>query len=342
MINPNFKIAVFDAKPYDRQFFDEINKKYNYHITYFEEKLRSQTTKLTVGYDAICAFVNDDLGADVINSLHENGIKLIAMRCTGYNNVDLMTACKKDIPVIHVPQYSPNAIAEYSFGLIMTLNRKINHAYNRVRDGNFSINGFLGFDLYKKTIGIIGTGKIGKTFAKLMQGFDIKIIAYDISPDDKAAKELNIKYVDLNTLFKESDIISLYCPLTHQNTHMINNEAISNMKNGVMIINTSRGKLIDSNALIGGLKSGKIAAAGLDVYEEETDYFFEDKSDTIITDDTLARLMTFKNVIITSHQAFFTKEAVYNIVSTVMKSFDNFIHGRNQDNIININCLIKK
>ena len=342
MNNPNFKVAVFDTKPYDRQFFDEANKNYGYSITYFEEKLRPQTAKLTIGYDAICAFVNDNLNADVINCLHDNGVKLIAMRCTGYNNVDLISACKANIPVVHVPHYSPNAIAEYSLALLMTLNRKINHAYNRVRDGNFSINGFIGFDLCNKTIGVIGTGKIGKTFIKLLQGFDVNIIAYDIYPDIDFAKKFNVEYVTLDELFKRSEIISLYCPLTTQNTHMINDDTIKQMKDGVVIINTSRGKLIDSNSLINGLKSGKISAAGLDVYEEETDYFFEDKSDTIITDDILARLMTFKNVIITSHQAFFTKEAVHNIVNTVMVSIDKFINQKQLDNIININCLLKK
>ncbi len=338
MNDKDFRIAVFDTKPYDRFFFEEENKKYGFDITYFEAKLRPRTANLTAGFDAVCAFVNDELDEQVMDQLHKNGVKLVAMRCAGYNNVNLQAACKFGIQVVRVPQYSPYAVAEYALALLMTLNRKVHRAYNRVREGNFSISGLMGFDLRGKTIGVIGTGKIGRTFIGLLCGFGMRVLAYDPYPNPDHARELNFEYVPLETVFRESDIISLHCPLTPENHHMINDETIAMMKNGIVLINTSRGRLIHSVALVNGLKSGRIGAAGLDVYEEETDYFFEDRSDRAVLDDILARLMTFPNVIVSSHQAFFTAEAERNIAGTTMKSFGDFAAGRTLENSICLHC----
>ena len=334
----DFRIAVFDTKPYDRAFFDEENRKYGYDITYFEAKLRPRTVNVTAGFDAVCAFVNDELDAEVMEQLGKNGVKLVAMRCAGYNNVNLKAACEHGIPVVRVPQYSPCAVAEYALALLMTLNRKVHRAYNRVREGNFSIIGLMGFDLRGKTMGVVGTGKIGRTFIGLLRGFGMRVLAYDPYPNPDQARELNFEYVPLETLFRESDIISLHCPLTPENTHMIDARSIAMMKKGIVLINTSRGRLIDSAALVNGLKSGQIGAAGLDVYEEETDYFFEDRSDRAVLDDILARLMTFPNVIVSSHQAFFTTEAERNIAETTMKSIDDFANGRQLEDSICLNC----
>ncbi len=338
MTHQDFKIALFDAKPYDRFFFDSINAKYEFSLTYFEEKLRPQTAPLAAGFDAVCAFVNDDLSEQTIETLSQNGVKMIAMRCAGYNNVNLKAACERGIPVVRVPQYSPYAVAEYALGLLMTLNRKIHRAYNRVRESNFSINGLMGFDLRGKTVGVIGTGKIGRVFIGLLQGFGMNVLAYDLYPNAAAADELHFQYVDLDTLFRNSDIISLHCPLTPENTHLINEKTISEMRPGVVIINTSRGKLIDTAALIDGLKTGQVGAAGLDVYEEETDYFFEDRSSDVMQDDVLARLTTFPNVIVSSHQAFFTQEAESNIAQTTMESLAAFAEGRKLEDAICLNC----
>lgn len=332
------KVAVFDTKPYDRSFFEKENEKYGFDITFFEAKLRPQTANLAAGFDVVCAFVNDELTDAVIEQLDKNGVGLIAMRCAGYNNVNLKTACEHGIPVVRVPQYSPYAVAEYALGLLMTLNRKIHRAYNRVREGNFAISGLMGFDLRGKTIGVVGTGKIGRTFAELLRGFGVRILAYDLYPNEKIEEEIGLKYVPLDELFRECDVISLHCPLTPENVYMINADAIAGMKDGVILLNTSRGKLIDSSALIDGLKSGKIGAAGLDVYEEETDYFFEDRSDSVVLDDVLARLMTFSNVIVTSHQAFFTVEAETNIVETTMSSIASFARGEKLQDAICLNC----
>lgn len=338
MTHQDFKIAVFDAKPYDRLFFDAENKKYGFDLTYFEEKLRPQTAALAAGFDAVCAFVNDDLSEPTIETLFQNGVKMIALRCAGYNNVNLKAACERGIPVVRVPQYSPYAVAEYALGLLMTLNRKIHRAYNRVRESNFSINGLMGFDLRGKTVGVIGTGKIGRVFIGLLQGFGMNVLAYDLYPNNAAADELHFQYVDLDILFRNSDVISLHCPLTPENTHLINEKTISEMKPGVVIINTSRGKLIDTAALIDGLKTGQVGAAGLDVYEEETDYFFEDRSSDVMQDDALARLTTFPNVIVSSHQAFFTQEAESNIAQTTMESLAAFAEGRKLEDAICLNC----
>lgn len=322
-----YKIAFFGAKPYDIASFDKVNEKYNYDIRYYKGHLNPNNVVLTQDTDAVCIFVNDTADAAVIDAMVNNGVKLLALRCAGFNNVDLKAA-KGKLPVVRVPAYSPYAVAEYSLALMLSLNRKIHRAYWRTRDGNFSLNGLMGFDMHGKTIGIIGTGKIAKILIRLLKGFGMRILAYDLYPDMKFAGEEGISYVSLDELYRESDIISLHCPLTDQTKYMIDKDSIDKMKEGVMIINTGRGQLINTNDLIEGLKEKKIAAAGLDVYEEEGEYFYEDKSDKIIDDDVLARLLSFNNVIVTSHQAFFTKEALHNIAETTLQNIDDFRHHR--------------
>ena len=318
-----YKIAFFGAKPYDIASFDKVNEKYNYDIRYYKGHLNPNNVVLTQDTDVVCIFVNDTADAAVIDAMVDNGVKLLALRCAGFNNVDLKAA-KGKLPVVRVPAYSPYAVAEYSLALMLSLNRKIHRAYWRTRDGNFSLNGLMGFDMHGKTIGIIGTGKIARILIRLLKGFGMRILAYDLYPDMKFAGEEGISYVSLDELYRESDIISLHCPLTDQTKYMIDKDSIDKMKEGVMIINTGRGQLINSNDLIDGLKEKKIAAAGLDVYEEEGEYFYEDKSDKIIDDDELARLLTFNNVIVTSHQAFFTKEALHNIAETTLQNIEDF------------------
>ena len=315
-----YKIAFFGAKPYDIASFDKVNEKYNYDIRYYKGHLNPNNVVLTQDTDAVCIFVNDTADAAVIDAMVDNGVKLLALRCAGFNNVDLKAA-KGKLPVVRVPPY---AVAEYSLALMLSLNRKIHRAYWRTRDGNFSLNGLMGFDMHGKTIGIIGTGKIAKILIRLLKGFGMRILAYDLYPDMKFAGEEGISYVSLDELYRESDIISLHCPLTDQTKYMIDKDSIDKMKEGVMIINTGRGQLINTNDLIEGLKEKKIAAAGLDVYEEEGEYFYEDKSDKIIDDDVLARLLSFNNVIVTSHQAFFTKEALHNIAETTLQNIEDF------------------
>ena len=318
-----YKIAFFGAKPYDIASFDKVNEKYNYDIRYYKGHLNPNNVVLTQDTDVVCIFVNDTADAAVIDAMVDNGVKLLALRCAGFNNVDLKAA-KGKLPVVRVPAYSPYAVAEYSLALMLSLNRKIHRAYWRTRDGNFSLNGLMGFVMHGKTIGIIGTGKIAKILIRLLKGFGMRILAYDLYPDMKFAGEEGISYVSLDELYRESDIISLHCPLTDQTKYMIDKDSIDKMKEGVMIINTGRGQLINTNDLIEGLKEKKIAAAGLDVYEEEGEYFYEDKSDKIIDDDVLARLLSFNNVIVTSHQAFFTKEALHNIAETTLQNIEDF------------------
>ena len=318
-----YKIAFFGAKPYDIASFDKVNEKYNYDIRYYKGHLNPNNVVLTQDTDVVCIFVNDTADAAVIDAMVDNGVKLLALRCAGFNNVDLKAA-KGKLPVVRVPAYSPYAVAEYSLALMLSLNRKIHRAYWRTRDGNFSLNGLMGFDMHGKTIGIIGTGKIARILIRLLKGFGMRILAYDLYPDMKFAGEEGISYVSLDELYRESDIISLHCPLTDQTKYMIDKDSIDKMKEGVMIINTGRGQLINTNDLIEGLKEKKIAAAGLDVYEEDGEYFYEDKSDKIIDDDVLARLLSFNNVIVTSHQAFFTKEALHNIAETTLQNIEDF------------------
>ena len=318
-----YKIAFFGAKPYDIASFDKVNEKYNYDIRYYKGHLNPNNVVLTQDTDVVCIFVNDTADAAVIDAMVDNGVKLLALRCAGFNNVDLKAA-KGKLPVVRVPAYSPYAVPEYSLALMLSLKRKIHSPYWRTPDGNISLNGLMGFDMHGKTIGIIGTGKIAKILIRLLKGFGMRILAYDLYPDMKFAGEEGISYVSLDELYRESDIISLHCPLTDQTKYMIDKDSIDKMKEGVMIINTGRGQLINTNDLIEGLKEKKIAAAGLDVYEEEGEYFYEDKSDKIIDDDVLARLLSFNNVIVTSHQAFFTKEALHNIAETTLQNIEDF------------------
>ena len=315
------RIIFFDIKDYDREFFE------NYEMSFFKSRLSLENVHLTKGYDVVCAFTNDDIGKETIDAMAENGVRLLAMRCAGFNNVSL-----KDIhnrfKVVRVPAYSPHAIAEYTVGLILAVNRKINKAYVRTREGNFSINGLMGVDLYGKTAGIIGTGKIGQILIKILKGFDMKVIAYDLFPNQKVAEELGFEYVSLDELYANSDIISLNCPLTKDTQYMINRRSMLKMKDGVILVNTGRGQLIDSADLVEALKDKKVGAVALDVYEEEEDYFFEDKSTQVIEDDILGRLLSFYNVLITSHQAYFTKEAVEAITVTTLNNIKDFIEGK--------------
>ncbi len=333
----NRKIAFFDAKPYDQKSFNETNRNYGFDISYFDAKLTSQTSNLAAGYAGVCVFVNDDINADVIESLVKSSVKIIGLRCAGYNNVDFKAAFEK-IHVVRVPAYSPYAVAEHAVAMMLTLNRKTHKAYLRTREGNFSINGLLGFDMFGKTAGIIGTGKIAKCLIAILKGFGMNILAYDPHPDQMWAESAGLRYVALEELYSASDIVSLHCPLTPDTSHLINRTAIEMMKPGVMIINTGRGKLIDTVALIEGLKSGRIGSAGLDVYEEENDYFFEDRSTELIADDVLARLLTFPNVLVTSHQAFFTGEALRNIAETTLFNFREFFDGGYLANEICYRC----
>lgn len=331
------RIAFYDTKPYDRESFEVINKDYGFTIDFFESRLNPVSARLAEGHDVVCAFVNDDLGRETIEELIRQKVKLIAMRCAGFNNVDLEAACGK-LEVVRVPKYSPYAVAEYTLGMLLCLNRCLHRAFCRIRENNFSINGFLGFDLHGKTIGIIGTGKIGMTFAEVLQGFGVRILACDPYPNRDTAATLHMEYVSLDVLYRESDIISLHCPLTPENLHLINAGSIGMMKKGVIILNTSRGKLVDTKALIKALKQGKVGGAGLDVYEEEADYFFEDRSGKAIDDDVLARLLTFPNVLVTSHQAFFTREAMENIAEITLGNIRDFAAGETLRNSICRDC----
>ncbi len=316
------KVTFFSAKDYDKESFEKAELRDAVDITYLETRLSPDTYKLAEGSDVVCVFVNDDLNAYVIDKLYEMGVKLIALRCAGYNNVDIEHAFGK-LHVVRVPAYSPYAVAEHAIALLLTSIRRIHKAYIRTKDFNFSLNGLTGFDLHGKTVGVVGTGKIGRIFIDICKGFGMKVLAYDKFP----AENSGIDYVSLDELFENSDIISLHCPLTDETKHLINEESIAKMKKGVVIVNTSRGALIDSEALLAGIKSRKVGAACLDVYEEEADIFFEDRSGHILNDDLLSRLISMPNVILTSHQAFLTKEALNNIAETtvnnIITSFDN-------------------
>ena len=321
------KIIFFDIKDYDKEFFKKYEKDYNFEMTFLKVRLTEETANLTKGYDVVCGFANDNINKETIDIMAENGIKLLAMRCAGFNNVSL-----KDIhnrfKVVRVPAYSPHAIAEYTVGLILAVNRKIHKAYVRTREGNFSISGLMGIDLCGKTAGIIGTGKIGQILIKMLKGFDMNVIAYDPFPNQKIAGELGFKYVSLDELYAEADVISLNCPLTKETKYMINRRSMLKMKDGVMIVNTGRGALIDSVDLVEALKDKKVGAAALDVYEEEQEYFFEDKSSQVIEDDILGRLLSFHNVLMTSHQAYFTEEAVEAITVTTLNNIKAFVEGK--------------
>ncbi len=323
------KIAFFDAKSYDKVSFDKYAKEMGICIKYFETKLNEDTVELAKGkgFDGVCVFVNDDINKNVIDALCEYGIKVIALRCAGYNNVDIKHAEGK-IKVVRVPAYSPYSVAEHTMALILCSVRRIHKAYIRTKDFNFSLNNLTGFDLYGKTVGVVGTGKIGRIFMNICKGFGMKVIAYDKFP----AKDTDIEYVSLNELFERSDIISLHCPLTDETYHIIDSESIGLMKNGVMIVNTSRGALIDAEALLEGIKARKVGAACLDVYEEESEFFFNDFSGHIVSDDTLARLISMPNVIVTSHQAYLTEEALNNIAETTVENIVSILSNGSSEN----------
>ena len=316
------KTAFYDTKEYDKPSFEKYGQMHDVQFRFLETKLNEDTVELANGCEAVCVFVNDNVNAKVIDRLYEMGVRLIALRSAGYNNVDVHSAFGK-IHVVHVPAYSPYAVAEHAMALLLTSVRRIHKAYNRTRDFNFSLSGLTGFDLHGKTVGVIGTGRIGRIFIDICRGFGMKVIAYDYFP----ATNSDIEYVSLDELFQQSDIISLHCPLTDETRHMVGPEAIEKMKKGVIILNTSRGALIDAEALLEGIKARKVGAACLDVYEEEADIFFEDRSGHILNDDLLSRLISMPNVIVTSHQAFLTEEALNNIAETTVNNirsyFDN-------------------
>lgn len=317
------KIAFFDTKPYDKPSFEKYGKEYGIEFKYFEAKLCEDTAELAHGFDGVCVFVNDTVNSKVIDKLCTLGVKVIALRCAGFNNVDMKYAFGK-IHVLRVPAYSPYAVAEHAMAMLLTSVRRIHKAYIRTRDFNFSLNGMTGFDLHGKTVGVIGTGRIGRVFIDICRGFGMRVLAFDKFPALEIEDGENIKYVSLDTLFSESDIISLHCPLTEDTHHIISGQSIEKCKKGVVIVNTSRGALVDAEALLSGIKSRKIGAACLDVYEEESDIFFEDFSGHIIDDDVLARLISMPNVIVSSHQAFLTEEALSNIAETTVNNISGF------------------
>ncbi|WP_027132604.1 2-hydroxyacid dehydrogenase [Geminicoccus roseus] len=316
-------VAVFSSKPYDRRFLEAANREGGHRLTFLETRLSRETVALASGAEVVCPFVNDDLGPAVVEELAGLGVRLLALRSAGFNHVDLDAAERHGITVARVPAYSPHAVAEHTVALILTLNRKIHRAYNRVREGNFALDGLLGFDLYGKTAGVVGTGLIGQLVARILTGFSCTVLAYDPMPA-QACRDMGVRYVALPDLLAASDVVTLHCPLTPATHHLIDGEALGRMKKGAMLVNTSRGAVIDTKAVIRGLKDGTIGSLGLDVYEEEADLFFEDLSGQYIQDDLFARLLTFPNVLITGHQAFFTEEALGAIASTTIGNITAF------------------
>jgi D-lactate dehydrogenase len=310
-------IAFFSAQDYEIEMFTQVNSNFEHQVTFLEAPLNADTVKLAEGHQAVCVFVNDSLNREVLTRLQDLGVNAVALRCAGFNQVDLQAAQELDVQVVRVPAYSPHAVAEHTLSLMMALNRKTHRAFNRVREGNFVLNGLMGFDFHGKTAGLIGTGKIGQCMAGILNGLGMKVLGMDPYPSDEA-RECGIEFVDRERLFAESHVISLHCPLTPETHHLINAEALQQMKPGVMIVNTSRGGVVDTAAVIPGLKSGQVGSLGLDVYEEEGDIFFRNLSNEVIQDDQLARLLTFPNVIITGHQAFFTREALTAIAETTL------------------------
>jgi D-lactate dehydrogenase len=323
------KVAVFSTKAYDQRFLDAANERHGHELRYLEPRLTAVTAPLAADCGAVCAFVNDQVDAEALRVLKEGGTKLIALRSAGFNHVDLDAASALGITVARVPAYSPYAVAEHAVALILALNRKLHRAYARVREANFSLEGLLGFDVNGRTVGVVGTGKIGTVFARIMKGFGCRLLAYDPYPNAEC-EVLGVEYVDLPTLFGASDIIALHAPLTSESYHLIDAAALEQMKQGVMLINTSRGALVDTRAVIDALKSGRLGALGLDVYEEEEGLFFEDFSGQVITDDVFARLLTFPNVLITGHQGFFTAEALHNIADTTLANVTAFERGEGE------------
>jgi D-lactate dehydrogenase len=317
------KITFFSTQPYDKKSFEEHNKNFAFNIKFLEVQLNEQTASLAEGADAVCAFVNDRINGPIIKQLSNAGVKVLALRCAGFNNVDLAAAKEYDLKVVRVPAYSPNAVAEHAVAMIMALNRKTHKAYNRIREQNFSLNGLLGFDLHGKTVGVIGTGNIGLVFCRIMLGFGCKVVAFDIQKNSELT-EAGVQYLPLENVFANSNIISLHCPLNEHTRYIVNKDSIESMQDNVMLINTSRGGLIDTRAVVKGLKSGKIGSLGIDVYEQEENLFFRDLSETIIEDDVISRLSSFPNVLITAHQGFFTREALAEIAETTLSNLKAF------------------
>jgi D-lactate dehydrogenase len=321
------RVAVFSTKPYDREFLERCNARHGHELQFLEPRLTAATARLAEGFPAVCVFVNDQLDRPAVEALAAGGTRLVALRCAGFNNVDLRAAEELGMEVVRVPAYSPHAVAEFTVGLILCLDRRIHRAYTRTRDHNFALDGLLGFDLHGRTVGVIGTGAIGAIVARIMrQGFGCEVLAYDLHPRPELV-EIGVRYTSPRELAASSDIITLHCPLTPQTRHVVNRETIALARRGFMLVNTSRGALVDGEALIDGLKSGQIGAVALDVYEQEADVFFEDLSDEILHDDLLQRLLTFPNVLLTGHQAFFTRDALTSLAETTLASITAFAHG---------------
>lgn len=321
------KIVLFDAHGYEREAFARANERCGHHLSFLEPRLTRDTATLAAGYEAVCSFVNDRIDESTLQALQSRGIRIVALRSAGYNHVDLVAAARLGLPVVRVPEYSPYAVAEHAVGLVLALNRKIHRAYARVREWNFSLEGLVGFDLHGKTVGIVGTGKTGRAAACIFRGFGCRVLAYDLQPQAELTQALGVQYMELDTVYREADVLSLHVPLTPATHHLVDERALMQMKRGIMLINTGRGALIDSRALIAALKTGHVGAAGLDVYEEEEGVFFSDLSDKVLQDDVLARLLTFPNVLVTSHQAFLTKEALSNIADTTLDNISAFERG---------------
>ncbi len=322
------RIAFYDTHPFEKDHFDQVNTPRSHDITYLETRLNAQTAKLAAGAEVVCCFANDKLDAAALSALWAEGVRLVALRSAGFNHVDLAAAARLGLPVVRVPAYSPYAVAEHAVALMLSLDRKIHRAYQRVREGNFSLTGLVGFDLHGKTVGIVGTGRIGSVLARILAGFGCRLLVHDRVPNPELAKAFGARFVELPELYSQSDIISLHVPLTPLTRHLLNPAAFDQMKKGVMVINTGRGALIDSAALIHALKTGRVGYAGLDVYEEEEAVFFEDHSNQVLQDDQLARLLTFPNVLITSHQGFLTEEALTNIARTTLQNVSDYEAGK--------------
>jgi D-lactate dehydrogenase len=332
---PPMRVAVFSTKPYDHEFLSRVNREggFGHELTFFEPRLTPLTAPLAKGYPAICVFVNDQAGAETLERVAASGTTTVALRCAGFNNVDLAAAGRLGLRVVRVPTYSPHAVAEHAVGLLLSLNRRIHRAFNRVREGNFALEGLLGFDLFGKTVGVIGTGAIGAVAARILVGFGCRVLAYDIRPNPDC-EALGVEYVPLERLYAESDVVTLHCPLSPATHHLINGDALARMKPGALLINTSRGGLVHTRAVIDGLKSGRVGGLAIDVYEEEADLFFEDLSNHVIRDDQFARLLTFPNVLITGHQAFFTREALEQIARTTLSNLQDVEQGRDCPNAV--------
>jgi len=327
------KVAFFDTHLYERDSFSAANAAAGHALTFLEPRLTQQTVPLAAGHDAVCAFVNDRLDAGVLERLAGLGVRLVALRSAGYNHVDLAAAARLGLPVVRVPEYSPHAVAEHAVALLLALVRKLPRAHARVREWNFSLDGLVGFDLHGKTVGVVGTGKIGRVAARIFRGFGCRVLAYDLARDAALEQELGLAYAGLDLLYRDSDVLTLHVPLTPATHHLVDARALALMRPGVVLINTGRGALIDSRALIDALKSGHVGGAGLDVYEEEEGIFFRDLSSKVLQDDVLARLLTFPNVLVTSHQAFLTREALANIAATTLENLSAFAAGRRQNEV---------